>query len=133
MSEHDDNKRVLLLAIEAYNRGDEAGTIAVFDPAIECHVSPALMNAGTWHGIDGYREMIAAWDEAWTELRMNVLDIEMPDDRHLIARIDQRGVGAGSGVPVELEVFLLFEVSDGRTVRLHIYADRESAIAATRE
>jgi ketosteroid isomerase-like protein len=130
MSESEANERLLRATIAAYNREDEDGVVAGFAPTIECHVSSALLNAGTWQGIDGYRELIAGWDEAWKERRMDVLEVEAPDERHVIARIDQRGVGVGSGVPVELEIFVLFEVADGRAVRLHVYADRESAIAA---
>jgi ketosteroid isomerase-like protein len=130
MSRQTANEDLLRQAVEAFNRGDEEGVIADFDPEIEFHVAPTLMNAGTRRGIDGYREMITAWVDAWQELQMDALEFEPIDERQLVARVRQRAIGAGSGVPVELEVFFLFEVNDGRVVRFHIYADRESAIAA---
>ena len=40
----------------------------------------------------------------------------------MIAEVHQTAVGAGSGVPVEMTVFYLLEVRDGRAVRFHIYA-----------
>src|SRR5215208_7721452 len=103
MSDRGRNAQLLRGGVEAFNRGDQEAVTAAFDPSIECHVSPALMNSGTWRGIEGYQEMIAGWSEAWEELQMDVLDLETPDDRHVIARVHQRAVGLGSGVPVELE------------------------------
>jgi ketosteroid isomerase-like protein len=117
--------------LDAFNRGDTDAVLEFFDPRIECYVSPRLMNAGTWHGLDGYLEMVAGWNEAWDELELDVRDVQAVDDAHVIAEIHQTAVGRESRVPVELGVVFLWEVSDtGRTVRFHIHADRESALAA---
>jgi ketosteroid isomerase-like protein len=128
------HERLVRDRVEAFNRGDRDAVVAGFDPEIECYVSPELMNAGTWRGIEGFDEMVAGWAEAWGELELRIIELETPDDRHVIARVHQRATGVGSGVPVELDVHFLFEVGDDeRTIRLHIYPDRESAMAAVRE
>jgi ketosteroid isomerase-like protein len=126
------NAQLFRDALDAWNRNDVAGVLALLDPAIESRVSPELMNAGTWRGLEGFGEMAAAWEEAWGESVYELIALETPDDDHVVAEVHQRATGAQSGVPVELTVFYLLEVADERAVRLHIYADRGSALAAIR-
>jgi ketosteroid isomerase-like protein len=117
-------------ANDAWNRRDVAAVVAFLDPEVESHVSGDLMNAGTWRGIEGFGEMAASWEEVWGELDYEIVRTETPDDAHVIAEVHQTARGAQSGVPVELTVFFLAELIDGRAVRFHIYADRDAAMAA---
>ena len=49
----------------------------------------------------------------------------------MIAEIHQTAVGAGSGVPVEMTVYFLFEVRDERAVRVpHLRATARRRFAA---
>jgi ketosteroid isomerase-like protein len=130
VSGRDGNLDLVRSAFEAFDVGDAESVVATLHPEVECHVSPRMMNAGTWHGVDGYLEMASAWFEAWEDLHYEVVELEAPDDRHVLATLRQIGTGRGSGVPVEMDVFFLFEAEDGRARRLHIYPDRESAEAA---
>ncbi len=133
MSEREQNQALLAAGIEAYNKGDFEAMTEFFDPAVECHVAPGLGNPGTWHGLDGFREMTESWRDAFAEDRSEVISASMPDDNHLIAEMRQTAVGSVSGVPVEMTNVYLLEIRGGRAVRFHIYADRESAMAAVRE
>ena len=133
MSERDDNERLLREGIEAYNRHDMEAMTEFFDPDVELYIDAGLGNPGTWHGHEGYRTMVAAWRDAFAEDQSEVLAVEMVGDRHMIAKMHQRAVGAGSGIPVEMTNFYLLEVREGRAVRFGIYGDREAAVAAVRE
>jgi ketosteroid isomerase-like protein len=133
MSERDDNERLLLAGIEAYNRHDMEAMTEFFDPEVELYIDAGLGNPGTWRGREGYRAMVAAWRDAFSEDQSEVLSMEMVGDRHMVAEMRQRAVGAGSGIPVEMTNVYLLEVRNGRAVRFGIYADREAAIAAARE
>ena len=42
----------------------------------------------------------------------------------------QSAVGKGSGVPIELEYFAVYEVNDGTVVRTRQYLDRDTALEA---
>lgn len=126
------NERLLREGVEAFNRGDRATLLAMFDPRIECHVASGLGNPGTWIGVDGFEAMTGTWGEAFSTQESSVVSTSFPDEHHLIAEIHQRAVGVGSGVPVEMTNFYLLEVRDGRAVRFHIYADRQSAMNAVR-
>jgi ketosteroid isomerase-like protein len=130
MSERERNLELVRSAFEAFDASDTARLISTLHPEIECHVSPRLINSGTWHGHDGYLEMTGAWFEAWEGLHYEAIDLEAPDDRHVLASMRQIATGRGSGVPVEMDIVFLFEVDDGLARRFHVYPDRKSAIAA---
>ncbi len=127
-----DDARIELLraGVDAFNRGDAEPALAIFADDVECHVAPDLMNTGTYRGHDGYLEMIAAWGEAWQRVEAEIVGVDELDAEHLLTEIHQRAVGAGSGVPVEMTLFWLFQFRDGEVVRFHLYGDREAAVAA---
>ena len=133
MTSADENIARLRAGVAAFNLDDEATLLEFFHPGLECRVGPRLMNTGTWHGHDGYREMVAAWNEAWGEHNSEVVSVEAPDDSHVIAEVHQTATGSVSGIPVEMTVFYFLEIQDGRGVRFHIYADREAALDAVRK
>ena len=130
MSDRTENVALVREAVEAFEARDAAGLIDFLDPGIECHVSGELMNAGTWHGYPGFLAMSQAWEEPWAKITYETGEIETPDDDHVLAHIHQRAIGAQSGVPVELHVVYMIELRGGRAVRLHIYPDRQAAMAA---
>ena len=130
MSSREDNERVVRRGFEAFNVRDFDSLERTVDAGIETHVEPPLVNPGTWHGRDGFRKTIDAWLEAFEWQTDTVLSLEHPDDHHVIAEVNQAGVGAGSGVEVEMQIAFLFEIREGMIVRLHLYPDRESAVAA---
>jgi ketosteroid isomerase-like protein len=129
-----EDQRLSLLreGVAAFNRGEAGPVLAIFADDIECFVAPGLMNTGTYLGHDGYLEMIRNWNEAWQAVSAEIVGSEEVDAEHLVVEIDQRAVGAGSGVPVEMKIFWLFQFRDGLVRRFHLYADRESAIEAAR-
>jgi ketosteroid isomerase-like protein len=133
MSERESNERLLRGAVEAYNRGDVQAVVALFDPHVELYVDTAQGNPGTWRGLDGFRQMMESWRDAFAEDSSEVIDVSMADDNHLIAEMRQTAVGAVSGVPVEMTNYYLLEVRGGRAVRFHIYGDRETALTAVRK
>ena len=130
MSESDARRELLTQGVEAFNRGDTGAVLTIFDPEVETHIDARLMNPGTRTGHDGYLEMVGAWTEAWGSIEVELVGVSEPDERHMLTEVRQRATGAGSGVPVEMNLFWLFEF-DGRLVtRFHMYPDRESALAA---
>jgi ketosteroid isomerase-like protein len=124
------NRALARDGLEAFNRGDIEAVLAFLDGEIETHVHPSMMNTGTWHGHDGYLQMIATWGEAWEDLHFEILELETVGDRHVLAHVHQTAAGRGSGVPVEMDVVFLFEVVDGRALRFQVHPDREGAVAA---
>jgi ketosteroid isomerase-like protein len=131
----EERERLVELAREglaAYERGDIDAVLALLDSEIEVTVSPMLPNPEGGSSHDEFLAWIARWEEAWDSFTSDVLSIELVDDRHVIAHVRQRGVGAGSGVAVEMEVFWMFEWDGEKTTRLGLFISEEEALAAAR-
>lgn len=128
----DHNETLIREGMEAFNRGDLDALVSIFDERLESRVGPGLANAGTWRGSEGFGQMITTWGEAFKTQRNTIVSFSHPDEHHVIAEVHQEAVGAGSGVPVEMTLYYLFEIRNGRAVRLHMYPDREAALCAVR-
>jgi ketosteroid isomerase-like protein len=117
-------------SFEAFLRGDVDTAIRRFDERTEIHTPPEMMNNGTFYGPEGFRNWTEQWFDAWEEYSLEPLEYEQLDDEHVIVHCRQSARGKGSGVPVEMEVFWLAQMTPERTVRLHLYPRREDAVAA---
>ncbi len=126
----EEHERLLREGMDAFNRGDLEALVRIFDEELESKVAPGLANPGTWHGHAGFVEMVATWSEAFESQHNTIVSIHHPDEDHVIAEVRQAGVGAGSGAPVEMTVYYLYEIRHGRAVRLQLHPDYDSALAA---
>jgi ketosteroid isomerase-like protein len=117
-------------SIDAYNRRDAAALLEQLDEEIEVYAPPELPNAGTYRGHQGFSRWLGQWDEAWEEFRVEIEQIEFVGERHGVVTVHQFGRGAGSGVEVEMRIFQLYEVHGDKATRIHLYPDREAAVAA---
>jgi len=127
-----EDPRIALIqnAFRDFQARDAEAVIDFLEPEIRCRVHPPLMNVGEWHGYAGFVQMTAGWEEAFGEIAYDVRGIELPDERNALVAVHQSATGAGSGVPVELDVYFLFEFEGERCSRFEIHATRESAVAA---
>jgi ketosteroid isomerase-like protein len=118
------------VAVEAFRRwmgGDVDGTLEILDPEIEIYVPAELANTGTYRGHEAFLKWTSDWNEAWTNYEMSVKDIGPLGERHVISSVHQRAEGAGSGIPVAMDLTWLTEVRDGKVVALHLYATEDDA------
>jgi ketosteroid isomerase-like protein len=117
-------------AFDAFQARDVEGLTAFLHPEIESRVLPPLLNTGIWHGYEGFIEMTGEWESAFGEIQYDERGIQAVDDRNVIVAVHQTATGAGSGVPVELDVVFLIEFEGDRAIRFQIHAERDSALAA---
>jgi ketosteroid isomerase-like protein len=116
--------------LDAFNRGDLDGVLAVLADDVEIFSSPALANPGTYHGHRGYQDWVGQWLEAWVGLRIEIDRIEAVSDSHVVVGVRQTARGQGSGVEVEMTTAFMFELDERATTALHLYATWDEAIAA---
>jgi ketosteroid isomerase-like protein len=92
-------------------------------------------NSGTFRGHDEYLEWVATWLDAWDDFTIEIADTEPVGERHVITTVRQTATGHGSGVPLEMTMFYMFEVRERQAAALHLYLSREDAlsVAALRE
>ena len=126
----DENEALLLEGIDAYNRGDLSFAIERASEDIEVYAHRDLINTGTYRGRAEFERWMHNWQEAWSEITMDVRSVEALGEGYLLVDVFQEAVGASSGVPVEMDIFQLIEVRDGEITRFHLYPDRDSAMEA---
>ena len=131
--EQEANLELVSGGLEDWIAGNQEATIATFTDDVEVYVPPELGNAGTYTGIEQFRSWFAAWDDAWSEFEMEVMEIEPVGERHIVAMIESRGVGAGSGIEVSNRLAWVLATRDGKMEYLSLQPDREAALALASE
>lgn len=130
MSAEDPRFTLIRDAFASFESRDVAGLASFLHPEVESRVFPPLLNTGTWQGYPGFVEMTSGWEEAFGEITYGITGFEPVDDRNILVAVHQEATGAGSGVPVVLDVYFLIEFERDQATRFQIHADRESALAA---
>ena len=57
----------------------------------------------------------------WGDYEAELVDISEAPDGRVVSTLRQRGRGAGSGVAVESDLFMVWTIRDGRPVRMEMY------------
>ena len=134
MATGDDRREELIRAgFEAWEAGDVDATLALCDPEIEVFAPPEIGNPGVYRGIEGFLEWTQDWFDAWEDFRQELVAIEMVGDTHALVRVNQTGVGKGSGIEVEQEATYVFQVRGDRLTYLALFLDHANAGELARE
>jgi ketosteroid isomerase-like protein len=113
---------------EEWGRGNIRPRFDVYDPHMEWGWSDEFP------GLDGVFEdhrdpnpRLRSWLGGWEHWRIEAEDyLELGD--HVVVLTRYHGRGKGSGVEIHQPGAHVFELRDGKVVRLEIFADRERAI-----
>ena len=88
-----------------------------------------IMDAGEYRGHEGFRRWLEDWSSAWSEFSMDPEEFIDAGDRVVVV-LRMRATGRGSGVEVERQDAIVFEVRGGMTVRIDYYNNRAQALKA---
>ena len=100
------------------------------DLEIVLDLSRNIFNPGVFRGHDGMRQMDAATQEVWEEFEIRPEEFIDGGDIVVVA-ISISGRGHGSGVPVEMRLFNIWELREGKVLRMTGgYRDRAEALEA---
>ena len=84
---------------------------------------------GTHQGLEAITKQFQTWVEAYPDLRVDPIEILVNGDRAFVwARWS--GHGAGSEVPIEMEMAQVCTIEDGKLRRIEEYMDRAKALQA---
>jgi ketosteroid isomerase-like protein len=123
----EENVRIVRESQEAFAAGGLEAALSYSAPDIvSTRVDP---DRAEYHGHEGLVRMIAEWEEDFTELTYAPDDFVDAGDQ-VIARLHQSARGARSGVPVEADFWLVWDLEAGRITRMAIYTERDQAFAA---
>jgi ketosteroid isomerase-like protein len=105
-----------------FARGDWA------DPAIEL-VRPGSPDGMLLHGRDASAGGWRSWLDAWKEFRSEAHDYRVLDGERVLVFGRMCGIGKLSGTRIDTETVNLFQIRDGKVVRLVLYSNRDRALA----
>ena len=117
--------------IESLNRGDVDGMLARMHPDFEWRPLEASPVARVYRGHDEVRGYVEDWLSTFDSLR---LDLEDPIEvgGRVIATVNARGRGRGSGLALETRFCQVWTVRDGTALAMWEYASRQDALDAMR-
>jgi ketosteroid isomerase-like protein len=117
-------------AIDAFNRRDLDGYLALMDPACEFTPYEVMVQGGTpYTGHEGVRRWWAESFAVLPDLNAEIDEVKAGGDFTFVSgRL--RGSGAGSGAPIEREMWLAIEWRDGREVWWASFESRAEALEA---
>jgi ketosteroid isomerase-like protein len=131
-----ENVEVVRRAFEEFRAGLAGGDPAApFDSGLNAPDAEWVLPPNSpgfrkvYRGRAGFLEFMKTWTEdfEWSIELERVIDAG--DDR-VVGLFHQRATGKGSGVPVELHMGLLYELRDGRIIRMTNFLDPAEALEA---
>jgi ketosteroid isomerase-like protein len=78
-------------------------------------------------GLEAIRLQFQRWHDAYPDLRVKVLDARAKDDKVMVW-VHLTGHGAGSGVPIEMELAHVVGLRDGRIAYIAEFFDMAEAL-----
>ena len=125
-----ENVDIVRCANDAFNRGDVEGVLTFCAEDIDVE---DLMNApdvpSMVHDIQGLRQLLTAWVEAFDEFRGEVAEY-IDAGNHVVCVTDYYGKSR-EGLALHLRVANVFEVRDGKMVQVTLaYENRDQALEA---
>ena len=82
-----------------------------------------------YHGVEGMRAFLADWLEALEDFEFEVEELRAAGDK-VVALVRQCGRSQPSGVPVDMNLVHVITFSDGKQIRMDMYASEAEALEA---
>ena len=89
-----ENMSLAQRALQLYVGRDIEGLLALYHSDVVV-TAPDFMNAGPFHGHEGYMEWISRWNEAWDDFDFDLRAIEPVGERHVVLSIPGQRAGRG--------------------------------------
>jgi ketosteroid isomerase-like protein len=96
----------------------------------ELIVAAEIPERRSYRGREGVVQFAQTWTEAFERFSMQRQELIDAGNDRVFASYRQSAIGKGSGVPIELEYFAVYEVENGQVVRTRHYLDRDKALEA---
>jgi ketosteroid isomerase-like protein len=130
-----ENVEIVRRTIEAFEAGAEHGDFsAAWETGVVAEdvewIAFAELEQRSFRGREGFVEFMRGWTEdfeGWSAHLERLIDAG--NDR-VVAFYRQTATGKGSGVPVEQDYALVYELEGGQLVRMRAYLDRAEALEA---
>jgi uncharacterized protein (TIGR02246 family) len=122
----EENVEIVRRGIEAWNRRDVEGFVALAGP--ETEVIPVI-GAGPFRGPDAIRGWLRDFFETMAEFRTEVGEVRDLDDKVVVlGSVHSRG--QASGVELDSPIAFVASFQEGRVTRLEVFVDPTKALEA---
>jgi len=128
----EENVETLRQLLRAWNEGDLEGFLSFFHRDCEVIFLPQVPEPGPFHGRDELRGWAEGFLQAWDSADAELAEVVAQDERGLVAKARLAGRGTGSGLPMDLTWFALYEFQNGEIIRWCNFNERGEALEAAR-
>jgi ketosteroid isomerase-like protein len=125
-----ENVEAVHKSFDAYQRGEWEGVVRDADPDIEVVQPPDFADASSYHGHQGFVEVLQWWPSQWEDFHVELTEVIDANDDQVILVTRQRGRGKGSGVEVAGEVAFVSTFRDGKMIRIEMFQSLQEALEA---
>jgi len=128
-----DNVEIVKRGFKAFNENGIDGIVPFLDPEFEATTPPSLASEpDTYRGHDGIRRWFDSFYEVMDEIRWDAHGFEAVGDR-VIVEFTLRARGKTTGLDFGQDAVMLWELRDGKAIRLDLFQTVDEARAAAGE
>jgi ketosteroid isomerase-like protein len=115
---------------DAFERGDIESMVAGCTADVVIVQPPEVPDRKSYIGRTAAREAVEDWPRDWEDFRVELTEITDLADEFVLSVGRNRGRGRTSGVPVDVEVFYVIRIREGKMARMAMFLDRSEALKA---
>jgi len=124
------NLEIVQRGFEAFNREGIEGIIPLIHPDFEATTPPDLASEpDTYRGPDGVRRWFQSFDEVMDQIRWDSRGFHQVGDR-VVVEFTLRARGKTTGLDFGQDAVMVWELRDGKAIRLVLYPTLDQALAA---
>ena len=124
------NLEIVRRLFERFAEGGIEAALPGMDEELVIEIPPDMSaEPDTYHGHEGARRYFAGFDGMLEDVRYEAIELIPVGDR-VIAHARMGGRGVSSGLDVDIEAFVVHELSGGKVTGMRPYPDMDSARAA---
>lgn len=121
-----ENVEIVRHALERFLAGELL--LDTLDEDVEIH-DHDIPESGDYRGHEGFLQWLTDWDQAWADWSLELEEVHDAGDR-VVAVVGMSATGRASGARINRQDALLYEMRDGKAVRVDYFNNREQALGA---
>jgi ketosteroid isomerase-like protein len=91
---------------------------------------PEVPDAKSYEGRNAVVESLEDWPTQWDDFRLDLVEVIDVSDDVLISVTHQTGRGSHSRIEMDIQVFFVTHVRDGKIWRMEMFFSRDQALKA---
>jgi len=125
-------RRIYETVRNCLERGDPGAwfDLPTVAPDYEWVIGFSIEGQTVWRGREGYVDFVSAWTESFDEWSFEVEQLVDAGDDRVVALLQQRATGKGSGAQVEWSMGQIVFLEQGRAIRTVSYQEPSEALEA---